>query len=84
MKIPRPLKREDGWPTRSDMQYWTGGEHLIMAAINAVELMGAHPALTEAVNLLIKAKERVADFAEGLDEPGRLVPPHGSGPAQYR
>lgn len=76
---PRPTKRADGFPTRADMTYWTPAEHAIANAIAHVEAAGAHPALTDAVILLGKARDRVADFAEGLD-PGRPVPHHGSGP----
>lgn len=62
---PRPAKRADGWPTRSDMQQWSPAEHAIFNAVQEVEKAGADPALTDAVNLLQKARDRVADYYEG-------------------
>lgn len=62
----RPQKRADGIPTRADMRHWTHAEAAIAAATDAVERAGASPALTDAVNLLAKARDRVADHAEGM------------------
>lgn len=67
----------DGFPRRSRLDLHTPAEAAIRAAIVAVEAAGAHPLLTDAVNLLIKAGDTVADFVE-LD-PGRPVKPHRSG-----
>ena len=61
----RPAHREDGWPTRDDMSFWTPAEHAIWAAMQAVEAAGASPALTDAVILLRMARGRVADHVEG-------------------
>ena len=60
----RPYKRPDGIPTRADMTYWTPAEHAIAKAMEAVEAAGASPALTDAVTLLGKARDRVADHIE--------------------
>lgn len=61
----RPWYRDDGFPTRADMRFWTPAEHAIAAAVRAVEAAGASLALTDAVNLLSQARARVADHAEG-------------------
>lgn len=62
---PRPHLRPDGFPTRGDMQYWSPAEQAIWAAMQAVEEAGGSPALTDAVTLLGKARDRVADHMEG-------------------
>jgi len=62
---PRPSNREDGIPTRVDQRYWSPAERAIFAAVLEVEASGADPALTDAVNLLAKARDRVADYYEG-------------------
>lgn len=61
----RPAKRPDGWPTRGDMSLWTEAEHKISQTVEVVERAGASKALTDAVILLNKARERVADHVEG-------------------
>ena len=61
----RPKTRDDGFPARADMQQWTPAEKAIADAVQAVEASGGSPALTDAVNLLAKARERVADHVEG-------------------
>lgn len=67
--MTRPHLRPDGIPTRSDMRYWTPAELAIWEAMGAVEAAGASPALTDALNLLIKARDRVADHVEGMPAP---------------
>jgi hypothetical protein len=42
----------------------TPAELAIRDAIHTIESAGAHPLLTEAVNLLVLAQDRVADFVE--------------------
>jgi hypothetical protein len=74
----RPKKRPDGILTRFDLQWMTPAERAITDAMHAVEKAGASAALTAAVNLLSQARDRVADHVE---DPGRLVPRHGSGGA---
>ena len=61
---PRPAKRPDGFPTRSDRQWWTPTETAITEAMYAVENAGASEALTTAVILLGDARDRVADHVE--------------------
>lgn len=61
----RPVRRPDGIPTRADMQWMTAAELAIREAIQAVEAAGASVALTDAVTLLSKAQDRVADHVEG-------------------
>lgn len=61
----RPERRADGWPTRNDMQYWSEAEHAIVAAMRSVEAAGGSLALTDAVILLGRARDRVADHYEG-------------------
>lgn len=62
---PRPVRRPDGIPTRADMQWMTAAELAIREAMQAVEAAGASVALTDAVTLLSKAQNRVADHVEG-------------------
>lgn len=57
----------DEIPRRIRMDLWTPAEKAIGAAITAVELSGADPRLTAAVCLLAKAKDRVADFVDGVE-----------------
>lgn len=61
----RPVRRPDGIPTRADMQWMTAAELAIREAMQAVEAAGASVALTDAVTLLSKAQDRVADHVEG-------------------
>lgn len=51
-------------PRRSQMQQWSVAEYSIFSAIQTVEFTGCHPLLTEAVQLLVQAKEKVADFVD--------------------
>jgi hypothetical protein len=62
---PRPHLRTDGVPTRCDLHLHTPAELAIRKAVDEVEKIGADPKLTEAVNLLDMARERVADVVEG-------------------
>lgn len=59
----RPVRE---WPRRADMQRWVEAEHKIHDAIQAVEMLGAHVTLTNAVIKLGEAKAFVADFVDGL------------------
>jgi hypothetical protein len=61
---PRPAKRHDGWPTRSDTRWMSDAELAIRQAMVAVEKAGGSPALTDAINLLSAAMDRVADHVE--------------------
>lgn len=47
-----------------DLNFHTAAEKAITDAIYAVEAAGASPALTDAVVLLGKARDRVADHVE--------------------
>jgi hypothetical protein len=60
----RPRLRPDGVPTRCDQSLMTPAELAITAAMQSVEAAGASDALTEAVTLLAKARDRVADHVE--------------------
>lgn len=60
--------RPDGFPTRSDMLLFTPAERAIWDAVGIVEQAGCHEFLTEAVILLQKARDKVADFAELPDK----------------
>lgn len=53
-------------PRRNQMLKWCEAEHKIQAAVDAVELMGADVRLTDAVILLGRARDRVADFVDGV------------------
>lgn len=61
---PRPHLRPDGVPTRIDRRWLTDAELAIMKAMEAVEAAGGSVALTDAINLLSKARDRVADHVE--------------------
>lgn len=74
MTAPRPYRREDGIPTRIDITLMSPAELAITEAIRIVEEAGASIALTDAVVLLGKARDRVADHIEGNgngDDKGR-------------
>ena len=64
----RPTRRSDGFPTRRDMLWMTPAETAITDAMAAVEAAGASVALTDAVILLSKARDRVADHVEGVSK----------------
>lgn len=54
----------DGIPRRNRLDLHTEAELAIRAAVDTVEAAGAHPLLTDAVNLLLAAHGKVADFVE--------------------
>jgi hypothetical protein len=56
---------ESQWPRRHQMQKWTPAERAIQEAVDLVEVMGADVRLTEAVILLGRARDSVADFVDG-------------------
>ena len=55
-------------PRRARLDLNTSAELSIRAAIDAVEAVGCHLLLTEAVNLLTEAREKVADFVDLQEE----------------
>ena len=55
------------WPRRSQMQQWSSAEYAISHAMGEVEKMGADYRLTDAVVLLGKAKDAVANFIDGVE-----------------
>jgi hypothetical protein len=55
---------DNGLPRRCRTDLMTAAELAIRQAQLAVEDAGAHPLLTEASELLVSARQRVADFAE--------------------
>lgn len=63
--MTRPKLRPDSFPTRSDLQMMTPAEIAITDAMQAVEEAGASTALTDAIVLLGRARDRVADHVEG-------------------
>jgi hypothetical protein len=52
-------------PRRIRIDLYTPAEAAIRNAVIAVEGAGAHTLLTEAINLLHQAQEKVADFVDG-------------------
>lgn len=68
--VERAMKRDklrpDGIPTRADQSRMTAAELAITAAMEAVEEAGASEALTDAINLLAKARARVADHVKSV------------------
>jgi hypothetical protein len=63
---PKPQCRADGFPRRACVYLHTPAELAISKAIDEVEKLPAHEWETEAVLLLDKARERVADLVESL------------------
>jgi hypothetical protein len=63
----RPAKRPDGIPTRIDINWLTAAELATREAMHAVEKAGGSPALTDALTLLSKARDRIADHVEGKE-----------------
>lgn len=70
----------NNWPRRAQMNDWTPAERAIYDAAQVVEVMPADERLTEAVVLLSKARDLVADFVDGVPKKS-LSPtpgaPHG-------
>lgn len=60
------IEKDGGFPTRSCLQLMTPAERAITDAMAEVEKAGASLALTDAVVLLGKARDRVADHMEGI------------------
>lgn len=58
------MKLIDGFPRRNRLDHNEPTELAIRAAINAVEGLGADVRLTEAVTLLGRALDKVADYVE--------------------
>ena len=54
------------FPRRIQLQKLTPAELAIVNAVYLVEEMGADVRLTNAVNLLAKARDQVADFVDGI------------------
>ena len=71
--MTRPHFRDDGIPTRIDEKLLSPAEHAITGAMRAVEATGASGALTEALGLLIKARDLVANHVEGGPLPQTVV-----------
>lgn len=67
--------RQDDIPRRIQMQKWCEAERLIQGAVDEVERMGADVRLTDAVVLLAAARDRVADFVDGVE--GKRTVPSG-------
>ena len=65
-------------PRRAYVQKWTSAEQSIKQAVQDVEAAGCHPLLTDAINLLHQAFEKVADFTDAVTPP---VDAQASGPA---
>jgi hypothetical protein len=55
------------FPRRHCLDRLTPAELSIKAAVDAVEAMPADPRLTDAVIILAAARDRVADFVEGVE-----------------
>ena len=54
-------------PRRIQLEKFTPAELAIYKAVEAVEALPPDVRLTEAVNLLQKARDRVADYVDGVD-----------------
>ena len=62
------------WPRRQCIDRLLPTERQLRSAIDAVEALGAHPRLTDAVMALQSACDAVADWAE---ETGNVLPDEG-------
>ena len=60
-------ERQKAIPRRIDALRYTPAEKAITAAMHEVECAGASRALTDAVTLLAKARDRVADHVDGIE-----------------
>jgi hypothetical protein len=58
---------DNGFARRNRLDLNSPVELSIRAAMHAVEQIGAEPLLTEALNLLIRAREMVSDYVERCD-----------------
>lgn len=63
------------WPRRASIPHWTAAERAISDALQEVEKVGAHVWLTDAVILLGKAQDRVADYVD--DQLNKSTEPTG-------
>ncbi len=61
---PKKLQLVEDFPRRHRIDLFTPAEKAIYDAMQAVEMAGANPLLTDAVNLLSKARDLVADYVE--------------------
>lgn len=59
---------DNGFPRRNRIDLNTPAELAIRCAIRAVEDSGCDPLLTEAVMMLVAAREKVADFIDKEEE----------------
>lgn len=57
-----------GFTRRSQIQLLTPVELAIYTTMQETEKLGAHPALTDVINLLSQARERLADWVENCAE----------------
>lgn len=55
------------WPRRSSIPHMTAAELAIRAAVQVVEEAGCDVLLTDAVVLLGKAQEKVADYVDRVN-----------------
>lgn len=66
MNTSNPPTENQDFPRRNRVDLWTSSEKAIFDAKQHVEMMGAHPLLTEAVNCLSEAQNKVADYVDSL------------------
>jgi len=64
MRKPLPKLSKYGWNRRQDLNETTKEENEIRKCIAMVEALGCHITLTETVNLLDQARNKLADFLE--------------------
>lgn len=60
----RVWREANAIPRRNQIPLMTSAEYAIFEAVQKVEEMPAHPLLTDAVTLLQRARDKVADFVE--------------------
>lgn len=67
-RVDRQIRAGDV-PRRARMDQWCEAELKIQEAVDSVEAMGADVKLTKAVILLGQARESVADYLDGTEQP---------------
>jgi hypothetical protein len=66
---------KNGFPRRSTLEAMTPEETAIYNCIQAVEMLGAHPLLTECVIKLGEAKDKLSDWIDSQPDPTDSMKP---------
>jgi hypothetical protein len=72
-KLKKLMEKDEQPPRRIRMDLWSPAEKAIGNAVQEVEKMAADVRLTNAVILLLKARDLVADFIDNIESPSPEV-----------